>query len=49
VLDEPNSEVAQAVRQLAVRFAGQAEAVGTGAGGLEAPAAKKKRKLFARS
>jgi pilus assembly protein CpaE len=48
VLDEPNSEVAQAVRQLAVRFAGQAE---TAAAGEPADAAgsKKKRKLFARN
>jgi pilus assembly protein CpaE len=49
VLDEPNSEVSQAVRQLAVRFAGQAEAAAAGeAATLENPA-KKKRKLFARS
>jgi MinD-like ATPase involved in chromosome partitioning or flagellar assembly len=49
VLDEPNSEVAQAVRQLAVRFAGQADAPATGDGGGAADASKKKRKLFARS
>ena len=46
VLDEPNSEVAQAVRQLAVRFAGQAEMVAAGEAGIDT---KKKRKLFARS
>ena len=46
VLDEPNSEVAQAVRQLAVRFAGQAEA---DRGETADAASKKKRKLFARS
>jgi MinD-like ATPase involved in chromosome partitioning or flagellar assembly len=48
VLDEPNSEVAQAVRQLAVRFAGQAEAVTAGET-VDAAASKKKRKLFARN
>jgi pilus assembly protein CpaE len=47
VLDEPNSEVAQAVRQLAVRFAGQAEMAA--AGETTDAASKKKRKLFARS
>ncbi|HET9672470.1 MAG TPA: P-loop NTPase, partial [Actinomycetota bacterium] len=48
VLDEPNSEVAQAVRQLAVRFAGQAEAAAvSGDGSFEA--SKKKKRLFARS
>jgi len=47
VLDEPNSEVAQAVRQLAVRFAGQAEMVAAGEAGIDT--SKKKRKLFARS
>ena len=47
VLDEPNSEVAQAVRQLAVRFAGQAQMVA--AGERRTPTSKKKRKLFARS
>jgi hypothetical protein len=37
------------VRQLAVRFAGQAEAIAAGESGtLESPA-KKKRKLFARN
>jgi MinD-like ATPase involved in chromosome partitioning or flagellar assembly len=46
VLDEPNSEVAQAVRQLAIRFAGQAEMVAAGDAGIDT---KKKRKLFARS
>jgi len=49
VLDEPNSEVSQAVRQLAVRFAGAAEAIAAGeTATLENPAKKKKR-LFARS
>jgi pilus assembly protein CpaE len=48
VLDEPNSEVAQAVRQLAVRFAGQAEMVAAGEAGIDTTN-KKKRKLFARS
>ena len=48
VLDEPNSEVAQAVRQLAVRFAGQAEMVAAGEAGIDT-SNKKKRKLFARS
>ena len=47
VLDEPNSEVAQAVRQLAVRFAGQAEAAATSGDLFEA--GKKKKRLFARS
>ena len=47
VLDEPNSEVAQAVRQLAVQFAGQAEMAA--AGETTDAASKKKRKLFARS
>jgi pilus assembly protein CpaE len=47
VLDEPNSEVAQAVRQLAVRFAGQAEAAAKGEP--DTTDSKKKRKLFARS
>jgi len=47
VLDEPNSEVAQAVRQLAVRFAGQAEAPPPGDGSFEA--SRKKKRLFARS
>jgi pilus assembly protein CpaE len=47
VLDEPNSEVAQAVRQLAVRFAGQAEASTTSDGSFEA--SRKKKRLFARS
>ena len=47
VLDEPNSEVAQAVRQLAVRFAGQAEAAAKGES--DTTDSKKKRKLFARS
>jgi len=47
VLDEPNSEVAQAVRQLAVRFAGQSEMVAAGEAGIDT--SKKKRKLFARS
>jgi MinD-like ATPase involved in chromosome partitioning or flagellar assembly len=48
VLDEPNSEVAQAVRQLAVRFAGQAEMVAAGEARIDT-SNKKKRKLFARS
>ena len=48
VLDEPNSEVAQAVRQLAVRFAGQAEVAAVGEADT-ADGSKKKRKLFARS
>jgi MinD-like ATPase involved in chromosome partitioning or flagellar assembly len=48
VLDEPNSEVAQAVRQLAVRFAGQAEMVAAGEAAIDT-SNKKKRKLFARS
>jgi pilus assembly protein CpaE len=48
VLDEPNSEVSQAVRQLAVRFAGQAEMVAAGEAGIDT-SNKKKRKLFARS
>ncbi len=48
VLDEPNSEVAQAVRQLAVRFAGQSEMVAAGEAGIDT-SNKKKRKLFARS
>ncbi len=48
VLDEPNSEVAQAVRQLAIRFAGQAEMVAAGEAGIDT-SNKKKRKLFARS
>jgi hypothetical protein len=39
--------VAQAVRQLAVRFAGQAEMVAAGEAGIDT--SKKKRKLFARS
>jgi pilus assembly protein CpaE len=47
VLDEPNSEVAQAVRQLAVRFAGQAETSTTSDGSFEA--SRKKKRLFARS
>jgi pilus assembly protein CpaE len=47
VLDEPNSEVAQAVRQLAVRFAGQAEAATASDGSFGS--AKKKKRLFARS
>jgi pilus assembly protein CpaE len=47
VLDEPNSEVAQAVRQLAVRFAGQAEAATAGDGSFGS--SKKKKRLFARS
>jgi pilus assembly protein CpaE len=49
VLDEPNSEVAQAVRQLAVRFAGQAESAAHGEAADVADGSKKKRKLFARS
>jgi pilus assembly protein CpaE len=50
VLDEPNSEVAQAVRQLAVRFAGQAEAAAAAASGDGSfEASKKKKRLFARS
>jgi pilus assembly protein CpaE len=48
VLDEPNSEVAQAVRQLAVRFAGQAEVSSTMSDG-SFEASKKKKRLFARS
>ena len=48
VLDEPNSEVAQSVRQLAVRFAGQAEAPPPGGDG-SFEASKKKKRLFARS
>jgi pilus assembly protein CpaE len=48
VLDEPNSEVAQAVRQLAVRFAGQAEQAAM-ASGDAFEASKKKKRLFARS
>ena len=48
VLDEPNSEVAQAVRQLAVRFAGQAEVAAVGEADTT-DGSKKKRKLFARS
>jgi pilus assembly protein CpaE len=48
VLDEPNSEVAQAVRQLAVRFAGQAEAPPPGSDG-SFEASRKKKRLFARS
>jgi pilus assembly protein CpaE len=49
VLDEPNSEVSQAVRQLAVRFAGQAEAIAADVTATLENPAKKKRKLFARS
>src|ERR671923_138244 len=47
VLDEPNSEVAQAARELAVRFAGQAEAAAASGDSFEA--GKKKKRLFARS
>jgi pilus assembly protein CpaE len=50
VIDEPNSEVSQAVKQLAVRFAGQAEAAAAAAGGDGSfEASKKKKRLFARS
>ena len=42
VLDEPNSEVAQAVRQLAVRFAGQAEMVAAGEAGIDTNKKKKR-------
>ena len=48
VLDEPNSEVSQAVRQLAVRFVGQAEAA-TAASDGSFEASRKKKRLFARS
>ena len=48
VLDEPNSEVAQAVRQLAVRFAGQRRD-GRRRRAADGTSNKKKRKLFARS
>ena len=49
VLDEPNSEVAQAVRQLAGRFAGQAEAAAAGEAAVDGAGPKKKKRLFARS
>jgi MinD-like ATPase involved in chromosome partitioning or flagellar assembly len=48
VLDEPNSEVAQAVRQLAVRFAAMAETQSPGGDG-SFEASRKKKRLFARS
>ena len=47
VLDEPGSEVATAVRQLAAKVTGQLEIQKSEA--VDAAASKKKKKLFSRS